>query len=343
MRGLKLSEIKTFCKLITNRKITFKKLANIAKVKSSIYFKRKGFWGYPYILILEPTNVCNLKCPTCPTGNGLMKRPRKLMPFESFKKVIDDMGGYLVNIVLMNFGEPLLNKDFYRMVDYAHAKNINVVTCTNGHFTEAKKIVNSKMDEITVSLDGIDQETLEKFRVGADFNKVIEGIKEIVEEKGLRKTNIPIINLQFIIMKHNEHQIDRFRDLAKSLGVDKITFKALWVNSLAEAKNFLPNNPEFHRYILRENSYDMKCDEDFICTKPWSDIAISSAGSVTLCSCDFDNSIILGNIEESSIKDILSSPKSLGVRKLLLTGHGKVPICKTCAPNSNISITEMLK
>ena len=338
-----MKKIKTLHKLWKSNRVTTKKLINLAKIRTSILLKTKKIYGYPYILIIEPTNLCNLKCPTCPTGNGSLKRKRGILSFENYKKVIDECGEYLMSIVLMNYGEPLLNKDFYKMVEYAHKKNIFVTTCTNGHLIDPKKMVDSKIDELTIGIDGTDQKTLASFRKGANFKKIKENIKKLVKEKELQKTKSPVINLQYIIMKHNEHQINEFRRLAKEWGVDKITFKALWVTSKEEAESYLPENKEFHRYILKNKEFKLKNIENYKCQKPWTDIAINWDGSLVICACDFDNSIILGNINEKSVKEIIKSKKAQTVRKTIINNRRSIPVCKNCAPNSDISITEKLK
>ena len=204
------------------------------------------------------------------------------------------------------------------------------------------KMIDSQIDGLTISLDAVNQKTLEQFRVGADFNKIIKNIKAVVKQRNERNSKLPKINLQFIIMKHNEHQVDEFRQLAKSLGVDTITFKAVWVTSLDEAKTFLPSNPKFHRYIMKKDSYAFKGVDTFQCKKPWSEISVNCDGSLVLCACDYNNSIILGNVNDSNVKEIINSNKALKVRGAVLKNKAMVPVCKNCAPNSNISITENL-
>ena len=43
-------------------------------------------WGRPFMLMVEPTNFCNLKCPLCPSGNGEMRRPRGNYGLGGFQK-----------------------------------------------------------------------------------------------------------------------------------------------------------------------------------------------------------------------------------------------------------------
>ena len=128
------------------------------------------------MLMVEPTNFCNLKCPLCPSGNGEMRRPRGTMGLEDFEKLVDQLGGEVFMMMLWNQGEPYINKCFNQMVRYASDRGIFTFTSTNGHFVrnpeQAQAIVESGLDEMIVSLDGVDQETYEKYRVGGQIERV---------------------------------------------------------------------------------------------------------------------------------------------------------------------------
>ena len=76
------------------------------------------------MLMVEPTNFCNLKCPLCPSGNGEMRRPRGTMGLEDFKKLVDQLGDEVFMMMLWNQGEPYINKCFNQMVRYASDRGI---------------------------------------------------------------------------------------------------------------------------------------------------------------------------------------------------------------------------
>ncbi|MBF0517556.1 MAG: hypothetical protein HQK97_10670 [Nitrospirae bacterium] len=67
--------------------------------------KPKKVYGLPTILQIEPSSLCNLKCPACPTSGGL-QRPTGLMHFDTFKKVIDEIGDYVFVMLFWGSGEP---------------------------------------------------------------------------------------------------------------------------------------------------------------------------------------------------------------------------------------------
>ena len=70
----------------------------------------------PPILQIEPSNRCNLHCLTCATGAGLMNRPAVQMPFDMYRRVIDQVKDHVCLIVFWSWGEPIVNKDAYRMI-----------------------------------------------------------------------------------------------------------------------------------------------------------------------------------------------------------------------------------
>ena len=142
---------------------SWKRLWNAGKVLMSMGISwatgRVVVWGRPFMMMVEPTNICNLKCPLCPSGNGEMTRTRGKMGLEDFKRLVDEAGDYLVLLMLWNQGEPFINTDFVEMVRYAHSRRIPTLTSTNGHYIrdmdQARAIVDSGLDELILSNNGV--------------------------------------------------------------------------------------------------------------------------------------------------------------------------------------------
>ena len=157
---------------------------------------QKGLWklGFhrvlpdrPSTLMVEPTNVCNLHCPACPTGAGILNRPPRAMSFDEFRNILDqalDPPGYLRRVTLFNYGEPFLCKDLLRMVRCAADRGLETFTSTNGQFFGGEKIadevVASGLTELLVCLDGADQETISRYRKDANFDEILSGIRRIL-------------------------------------------------------------------------------------------------------------------------------------------------------------------
>jgi len=101
------------------KSFNFIRLINLIKISISYYLsiliKKSVVWGFPPIVMIEPTNICNLKCPMCPSGNGSLKREKGYMDFPLFQKIIDEIAKKIFSGCFVESSEPFLNKDFLKM------------------------------------------------------------------------------------------------------------------------------------------------------------------------------------------------------------------------------------
>ncbi|MDD5012038.1 MAG: radical SAM protein [Candidatus Nanoarchaeia archaeon] len=330
-------KIKYFIKYIL---IHPRRLVNLLKIKISKRLKKIKISGFPPTLMIEPTNTCNLKCPLCPTGAGFIKRAKGFLTFSNFKKVIDELSPYIYHLRLWNWGEPLLNKEIFQMISYAKEKNIFVNLSTNSHFLDkdtSSLIIKSRLDELIVSLDGASEETYQQYRKGGNFKKVIESIQFLVNEKKRLKCANPYIKLQFIIMKSNEHEIQKIKSLSKSLGVDEIVFKTVGIMdyfSKEDIKKYLPKNKKYSRYSVNSNKVISKKEIKNECDFLWDEIVVNWDGSVVPCCFDMNNLFVFGNAFKEKIRDIWNNNKYLAFRKKILTNKKSLALCKDC-PGTN--------
>lgn len=315
------------------------KLKNLILVKISKFFRMPRVLGMPLTLMLEPTNYCNLKCPLCPTGAGLLGRKKDSMRFNDFKKIVDELGGNIIHLRLWNWGEPLLNKDLYKMIKYAKKYKIFVNTSTNSFFLNkdnAKKLVESGLDELIISLDGASEETYSKYRKKGSFSRVVDAMKLLIAEKERRKIKTPTIKLQFIIMRHNEHEIKKAKGLAKELGVDILFFKTVGVMDIAvkeDIKKYLPLNPKYSRYLVEQDKIKSKARVRNFCDYLWDETTINVDGSVVPCCRDARNDYIFGNIFKERFGNIWNNKKYVEFRRQVLRDKHKIVLCRDCQGN----------
>ena len=182
------------------RALTLRRIGNI--LKSSLSFllsallKKPVVWGIPPVLTIEPTNMCNLHCPLCTTGSGEMERVSGRMSLETFKNIMDKMGNDIFFLLVYHQGEPYMNKYFFDFVEMAKQKNIYVTTSTNGHyFTDQniRKTLECGLDSMIVSIDGVDQNSYEKYRVGGQLDRVLTGTQNLIAERKIRNQRTPLI------------------------------------------------------------------------------------------------------------------------------------------------------
>ncbi len=211
----------------------------------------------PTYLTIDPFSACNLRCPLCPTGNGTNTLRKGTLQLDVFKHIIDEIGTYLYNIDLFNWGEPLLNKDIYDMISYAHERHILTSISSNFHFFDeaaAERMISSGLDYLILSIDGATPKTYKKYRVRGKFKRVVENVRILTETRKRLGKKTPYIFWQFLVFRHNEHEIEAARELALELGVDefKTEHAYLPVATRAEGEAWIPRNPEHTRYNLRE-------------------------------------------------------------------------------------------
>lgn len=319
--------------------VTLKRFGNAVLAVSSnllsAVLKKNIVWGRPFILTVEPTNICNLKCPLCVTGNGKMTRKAGSLGFETFKKIIDDTGDFIFYLLLYQQGEPYLNKDFLRFVEYAKHKRIFVTTSTNAHYfdiTTARRTVASGLDSIIVSIDGVDQASYERYRVGGDLEKVKEGVQNLLQARIKQHSKTPFIYVQFIVMRHNEHQIEAMKKLTKDLGADKLLIKTAQVETLSEANYWLPGDVELRRYRLEGDLLKPKRIGTGPCLRPWTSTLVNWDGAVVPCCFDKNGHHTFGSIQkEGEFNKIWHSEEYASFRTQMLTDRGSLDICSNCS------------
>lgn len=295
---------------------------------------------FPSSLMIEPTNACNLRCPTCPTGAGKMNRPVHNMKLEEFKGIIDQVRGRVFSVVLWNYGEPFLHKNILDMVAYADAAGIQTIVSTNGHFFPSleycRQVVKSKLQKLIICLDGLDQQTISRFRGKADFQSIVDGMRYMVQAKKELGSATPEMQLQFILMKYNQHQKDDARRLAKELGIDIFCLKPVGIDMNDPqfeqlAAELLPDDLEgshFQRDIDGKISLRGKAPDE--CWWLNNVAVINSNGDVVPCCYDLYSAHVMGNVNETPLGEIWRGPKYRKFRRNVMTGRDSVPICKVC-------------
>ena len=318
--------------------LTPRRIGNIIKTASSFFLSAISgkviVWGIPPVLTIEPANVCNLRCPLCTTGSGDMKRVRGNMTLDTFNEIIDKFGDDIFFMLIYHQGEPYINPHFLDFVKIAKQKNIYVTTSTNGHYFTDENIegtINSGLDSMIVSIDGATQKSYAKYRVRGTLSKVIEGTTELLKMRHKLKSRTPNVALQFLVMKHNEHEIPEIRELAGEMGVDRLLIKNIEVHDVQEANEWLPENRFYRRYHFDGNTLIVKGAEKKSCTRPWLSTLVNWDGEVVPCCFDKNGDYPMGNINTaSSAGDIWTGKSFNKFRSQLLQNRKSIDICANC-------------
>jgi MoaA/NifB/PqqE/SkfB family radical SAM enzyme len=138
----------------------------------------------PWKVKINTGYKCALKCPLCPTGAGDSPQKGDLTA-ESFKFLLNKLKK-VKEVYLFGWGEPLLNKDIFEIISLAkkEGKYIAMDSCLSmASDDKLERLVKSGLDFFSVSLDGTDQDTYSKYRIGGDFNLVFGNMKKIQQIK----------------------------------------------------------------------------------------------------------------------------------------------------------------
>jgi radical SAM protein with 4Fe4S-binding SPASM domain len=165
----------------------------------------------------------------------------------------------------------------------------------------------------------------------------MKGIKRVVALKRDLRSKTPLINLRFIAMKHNEHEIPHLQDFGRSLGVDAVTIKTL--NPHADGRiitneeygnEFIPENSIYRRFKYDEKSHTRIRRSLSPCKSLWNCPAIHSNGDVCTCTFDVNANYVTGNIVQQSFKEIWTGQPYASLRRKFRSDYRSIPICSDC-------------
>ena len=194
-----------------------------------VWNRAKLLWGYlarrsklgalPVEYIVETTAKCNLYCPMCPRETH--KQPKEDMSDAVFNRLIEQAGATAEHMMLIGLGEPLMDPAIYRRIEFCHRHSISTLLSTNGTLLDerhAAQLLDSPLEQITLSFDGAKKETFEFYRKGAKFERVRDNFVRFARMKKERRSKLQIV-AQMVRMEGNAERSGRFhRILARHAG-----------------------------------------------------------------------------------------------------------------------------
>lgn len=308
---------------------SFKKLKNLMLCHWEIYRGVSKVRSFPYLMILEVTNICNLKCPFCLTGKGVSGgRDKRHMTYEEAILLIDSVADYVFMLQLYTWGEPLLNKDIVKIVEYAKRKNLYVMLSTNAtalNEVNVQRMISSGIDYVTLAVDGITQETYEQYRVGGNYQKILDNVAQMLAIKKSLNSKKPFVEWQFIVFRHNEHEVDTAESLAYSLGVNKFTP----LPAYTEDKAWIPVGEKYKTELLNPERLRH-------CERPWTHVNVRADLGIAPCCYEFFKKDDFGDAKMQSFSEIWNNSLFQASRRMIHQKHmGKeleagAIICRDC-------------
>lgn len=337
-----MSKVRDYFQII--RYLSAKRLLNLVALKSSYIFsrllKQSLHLGSPFSLSVEPTTACNLGCPECPSGLKQFTRPTGKLALDLHQKLLDEVAPFVFYINYYFQGEPFLHPQFLDLIRQAKEKRIYTATSTNAHFIDAKKaeeIVQSGLDRLIISIDGLTQTTYENYRIHGQLSKVIEGTKHLLAAKERLASATPHVIFQFLVVQQNEHEIPALFSLAKELGIKDVRLKSAQLYDYKNGHHLMPKNEQYSRYKqLKDGTYRLKYEVGNHCWRMWSSAVLTWDGGVVPCCFDKDAKYQLGQFSNSSFQDIWKSKDYQQFRLNVLTHRNQIDICQNCSEGAKV-------
>jgi len=334
---------------LSHRLVFLRQVVTPKKIFNLILKEIQSFLGNSYLLYLpnkvniDIGNVCDLRCPLCPTGRGDKGASRGFMRLEEYKRVVDDIGPYLTNLELYNWGEPLLNKDLISMIRYAKAKGIPVCISTNLNRLNGKMaedLISTRLEKIFISCDAASPETYARYRVGGDFNRVMSNIRLLLDWKKKLKNNYTRIVLLFHVFRHNEHEIAKAQDLARDMGIEVRINKMRTdmgkeifekdKEAIERDGAWIPEGQEYSAFDLQ----DKKKRSQMVCKNLWGTAVINWDGSVLPCCAVYGERYAFGNVFHEPFRSIWNNEKYRMARREIKNNlENSHTICHICKEN----------
>jgi organic radical activating enzyme len=312
-------------------RLTLRRRLNVYLMRIEIGLLRTKVWSRPVKLIVEPTNVCNLSCPACFTGDGQVGRARRPMPLEFFNKLLDEIGDYLLQIDFANWGEPLLAKQLPEMIGAASRRGISTVISTNFSIpfdaTKAERLVASGLNILGVSLDGVEQGTYAQYRVGGKLDLVLRNCRLVAEAKQRLGSTTPTMVWGFHVFPHNVQDVERAKEMARELGME-IAIEKGWVVG-----------DEWDRQ--GKWRFAMGEVQPFPCLFLWHTAVVNNDGGVSPCCGTFYREDDMGELSlgdgaagAATFAEVWNGPKFREARRLFRSRSGSTEtrksICFEC-------------
>ncbi len=249
---------------------------------------------------LELTNHCNLKCSFCPTGNGLLQRPRGFMEPEVFRQALR-RAGPLEFTLLFQWGESLLHPEFATLAQEAARRGTRTLVTTNGTLLDERRVdmlLDAGLDRVTVSVDG-DAASHERVR-GVPLSRTEAGLDRLLAERDRRGLETAI-DVSMVVAPETEHACASFEERYEGR-VDRV--------------QTIP--------LLTQGERRTRCRE------PWrGGLVVLQDGRVTVCCVDHDGLLAFGDVRKESLKGLWNGRAMRDLRRRHVSGD-LPPTCARC-------------
>ncbi len=284
--------------------------------------------------VWEITQKCNFNCAYCGSKAGLEKQNE--LTTEQCLNIAKQLVDMNCRRIVIIGGEAFLKDDWDIIVKYIVENGRDTSIITNGYLIDdniIRKLKYTGIKHISLSIDG-DKAVHDEFRAKGSFDKAIEAVK-LLKANGFITTVISTLNSKSI------KTVPALYEKLKSLHVDAWQLQCCSPFGNAIEKRYLvPSKEDLQticEFVARENKiadfqiaiadnigYHTECEHSIrgnVCTgysgcnAGITIIGIDSVGNVRGCESLYDDEFIEGNLLETTLYDIWTSPTAFAYNR----------------------------
>lgn len=247
------------------------------------------------------------------------------MPLYRYERILKQVQNQVGMLILWNQGESFLNPAFYEMLELAADMGFFTLISTNASLPlDIDRLAKTKIGKLIVSMDGISEESYDKYRINGNYKQVLANLRAMASIPSLSRALV----WQFIVMRHNEHEIPIVKKEAASLGIS-LELKTVQIYHPDEI-SYLPQNPRYSRYKITNQDFEIKTALLNRCRRLWLQPVINQDGQMAVCCYDKDVSIPIGSIDEHDFIELWLGEAMMRMRRQILSNRASIPICRNC-------------
>jgi radical SAM protein with 4Fe4S-binding SPASM domain len=288
----------------------------------------------PFLLYVDPSSACNFRCQFCPTGHlDLLKASeykRRVMSLLLFEKLLKDLEAFpqALRVMRMNkIGEPLLNKNLPTMIRLAkesgRVRYIDLATNASKFSPDLlMSIVEAGLDRLNISLEGVSKEQYaEHAKVDFDFAKLVEQIRWLFPRRGNCEVTIKVPG-NYLSAQDRDHFFDLFGDYCDRIFVEELS--PIWPEFDLQGRAGVMASET-------EGQYREALQEKDVCTYIFYAVVIKADGTVSACCPDWDQKLLVGDLNTQTLHEIWNSAELQKLRRLHLQGRRREnAVCRAC-------------
>ena len=288
---------------------------------------------FPAVLQVQTINRCNATCPMCPYPYTTHLQPREVMDDALFTKIVDECAAApeLVEFVPMAKNEPLMDAQLETRIAEFKAKaapHQMVELVTNGSaLTPARfaRLVESGVDLLTISLSANSEEAYHKVMPGLSWRRLMQNLESVMKSD-TSKVNL---FLRFIKQRDNIAEVKSFTRLWRKRGFNVLAFE---MNDRSGTVKDYERMATARGFFVRHMRRAMGQRMNRLCPHAFSIAHVLQNGDVPLCTNDWQNREILGNVRRNTIREIYNIPRAQEIRELMRQGrYEDIGPCRDCS------------